>query len=191
MSGAPGLRPEDRADFEAVLRLALDTADVRSVLRTDPSGRAAERLRDWSLAAAEEISAAAGDEYRDYLDARATAARAPGERTGGNTVWPLLAVLTPLVSAGAGAVLLLVGYGLRLARVATEFAASVAFAGWVLAGTGVVAGCAGLSALLRTALRGPGRGGDVVRAREKWRQVLLERGLLPYVRRNLPESLTR
>ncbi|MEU9451879.1 hypothetical protein [Streptomyces sp. NPDC048277] len=192
MKGTSGLRPEDRADFEEAVRLALAAADIRSALYADPSGRAAGLLRDWALAARDEISAAAADEYREYLAARRTPHGRP--RAGGGMVWPMLAVLTPLISAGAGTALLLVGFGLRVAGAATEFAASVLLAGWVLAVTAVVAGAAGLGALLWTALRGgerrPGRGADAYRARERWRQVLLERGVLPYLRRRLAESLT-
>lgn len=69
-------------------------------------------------------------------------------------------------------------------------------AGWVLALTAAVTVSIGLWALLRTALRrrestSDGRksagGTDVDRARERWRQALLERGLLPYLRSHLPE----
>ncbi|MFJ8494486.1 hypothetical protein ACIRBZ_40015 [Streptomyces sp. NPDC094038] len=192
MSGTPGLRPEDRADFEDAVRLALATADVRSALRTDPSGRAAGLLRAWALAAQDEISAVAAEEYRVYLAARSVPYGRPG--TGDGTVGPMLAVLTPLISAGAGTVLLLVGYGLRLTGAATEFAASVVRAGWVLAAAAAVTGAAGAGALLWAAARGGGRsagqGLDPLQARERWRQVLLERGVLPYLRRRLPDALT-
>jgi hypothetical protein len=103
-------------------------------------------------------------------------------------------VLTPVVAAVAAAVLLLIGYGARLAEVATGFATSVVTAGWVLALTAAVTACIGLWALLRTALRQregtsecrePAGGTDVDRARERWRQALLERGLLPYLRSHL------
>ncbi|MGW5653711.1 hypothetical protein [Streptomyces humi] len=189
MSGTPGLRPEDRADFEEAVRLALATADVRSALLADPSGRAAGLLRDWALAAQDEISAVAAVEYRVYLAARNVPYGRPG--SGDGTVGPLLGVLTPLLSAGAGVVLLLVGYGLRLAGAVTEFAASVIRAGWVLAAAAAVTGAAGVGALLWVASRGGRRQGlDPLRARERWRQVLLDRGVLPYLRRRLPDVLT-
>ncbi|MEU1306868.1 hypothetical protein ABZ443_45260, partial [Streptomyces shenzhenensis] len=66
MSGVPGLGPGDRADFEQVLRAALETAEIRSALGADPTGGAAARLRAWALAADPEIAAAAPDEYRAY-----------------------------------------------------------------------------------------------------------------------------
>jgi hypothetical protein len=178
-------------EFERVLQCALEVVDIRSVLRRDPTGRAARRLRDLALEATEEIASAAADEYRDYLAARET--RDAREAAEGG-LWPVLAVLTPVVAAVAAAVLLLIGYGARLAEVATGFATSVVTAGWVLALTAAVTACIGLWALLRTALRQregtsecrePAGGTDVDRARERWRQALLERGLLPYLRSHL------
>ncbi|MFE7836159.1 hypothetical protein ACFU53_08905 [Streptomyces sp. NPDC057474] len=68
-----GLRPEDRAEFEAVLSMALDTPDIRDVLRADPSGLAVRRLRVRASADADEIVAAARGEYRAYLTAIASA----------------------------------------------------------------------------------------------------------------------
>ncbi|GAB2972032.1 hypothetical protein GCM10023080_040040 [Streptomyces pseudoechinosporeus] len=50
MAHPSGLRPQDRADFEAVLHLALNTPDILSALRADPTGRAATRLRLRALA---------------------------------------------------------------------------------------------------------------------------------------------
>jgi hypothetical protein len=61
------LRPEDRPDFEAVLRRALTTTDIRETLDADPSGRAAARLRRLVLANADEIAAAAHEEYGAYV----------------------------------------------------------------------------------------------------------------------------
>ncbi|MFE2964906.1 hypothetical protein ACFXKC_14780 [Streptomyces sp. NPDC059340] len=183
-------------EFERVLQCALDVVDIRSALRRDPTGRAARRLRDLALEATEEIASAAADEYRDYLAARET--RDAREAAEGG-LWPVLAVLTPVVAAVAAAVLLLIGYGARLVEVATGFATSVVTAGWVLALTAALTACIGLWALLRTALRQregqregtsdgrgePAGGTDVDRAKERWRQALLERGLLPYLRSHL------
>lgn len=53
------LRPEDRADFEAVPHPALSTADIRGALGADPTGRAATQLRAHALAHADDITAAA------------------------------------------------------------------------------------------------------------------------------------
>lgn len=179
----------DRADFERVLRRALDTPDIRSALHADPTGRAAKRLREWALEAADEIGAAADEEYRAYREARDRRPRGRFPVVDG-TVAPLLLVLTPLVATLSAAVLLLVGYALRLASVAV-------IAGWVLAGIAAVTALTGLGVLLRAALRGgdgtpeerPGTTPDVQRARDRWQQALLERGVLPYLRHRLPEAL--
>ncbi|MCZ1003420.1 hypothetical protein O1M63_44485 [Streptomyces mirabilis] len=204
MTNTPGLRPEDRADFESVLHLALGLIDIRSALLGEPTVRTSASLYAQALAAAEEITAAASDEYRDYLAVRKAAERLKGLRskrfpTVDGALWPALVVLTPLVAGAAAAVLLLIGYGLHLADAEPEFAASVTTAGWVLALTAMVTALVGLRPPLRTAVRrrsgrgldgqGP-EGGDAVEgAREKWRQALLERGVLPYLRSHLPESL--
>lgn len=73
MTNTPGLRPEDRADFESVLRLALGLIDIRSALLGEPTVRTSASLYAQALAAAEEITAAASDEYRDYLAVRGPA----------------------------------------------------------------------------------------------------------------------
>jgi hypothetical protein len=68
----------------------------------------------------------------------------------------------------------------------------------MLALVAVVTLAVGLWALLRTALRRRDEppdgqrlsdGVDVERARERWQEALLERGVLPYLRLHLPESL--
>lgn len=194
-----GIWPQDRADFVDLLHRALDDRDVRDALRADPSGESALRLRARALAAADEIAAAADEEYRVYLAVRATA-REPRSSAGsaGSTGWLLLAVLAPSVSAAAGVVLLLIGYGVGLWGPAPEFAASVRTAGWLLTGFAAVTAAAGLLALLVTAVRGQGPrrplrstvadAADAEAARQRWRRALLERGLRPYLRRHLPDT---
>ncbi|MFL4902197.1 hypothetical protein ACJ6WF_03225 [Streptomyces sp. MMS24-I2-30] len=217
-----GLCPADRADFAQVVLAALDTAEIRGALSTDPTGRAALRLRTWALAAETEIAAAVPDEYGAHVAARAptdgvrTAPPARNRPTGRDLRLPP-AALMPLISALSAAVLLLIGYGLRLAGAATRFAGSVRTAGWTLAVVALAGAGIGLSALSRTVPRtdggpdtrsapgtpprrsapgqpaGPGGSGaaaDAERARQAWRQALLDRGVLPYLRRRLPESLT-
>ncbi|MEU2866996.1 hypothetical protein ACIQWL_53440 [Streptomyces mirabilis] len=44
MTNTPGLRPEDRADFELVLRLALGLIDIRSALLGEPTVRTSASL---------------------------------------------------------------------------------------------------------------------------------------------------
>ncbi|MFF0226797.1 hypothetical protein [Streptomyces sp. NPDC004629] len=207
MSGVPGRCPGDRADFAQVLRSALDTAEIRAALSVDATGRAATRLYAWALAADAEIAAAAQDEYRAYAAARATAGHrtspAEGPPLAGGAGLPP-AVLLPLVSAVSAAVLLLIGHGLLLSGTAVRFAGSVRSAGWVLAVAAVAAAALGVATPHRAA---PGRDAgqaaargpvppespvsadDVERARRRWQQALLERGVLPYLRRRLPDSL--
>ncbi|WP_230197042.1 hypothetical protein [Streptomyces coriariae] len=207
MIGGPALRPQDRVDFETVLDMALALTDVRAGLRDDLDRNSTTRLRAQALGAAEEIAAAAGAEYRAYCAVRTAVGRRASAPDGrfpapDGAVWPVLAVLVPAVSAVAAAALLLIGYGLRLVGQGEGFAASVVTAGWMLALVAAVTTAAGLWALLLTALRGrdepgtasPGargsaNGADVERARERWREALLERGVLPYLRLHLPEPL--
>ncbi|MEU1298161.1 hypothetical protein ABZ439_37860 [Streptomyces sp. NPDC005840] len=189
MHTTSGIWPQDRADFVELLHQALEEREIRDALRADPSGEAAVRLRSRALAAADEIAAAADEEYRVYLAARATSAgRGPAT---GSTGLLLLAVLAPPVSAAAGVVLLLIGYGAGLWGPVSEFALSARTAGWLLTGFGAVTAISGLLALLVTAVRGqggrrPGRSGTE-RARRRWRRALLDRGVLPYLRRHLPD----
>ncbi|MEU0027097.1 hypothetical protein [Streptomyces sp. NPDC006335] len=196
--GTFGQHPEDRADFERALRLALDHDDIRPALRRDRTGRTATRLEVHARSAAEEIAAAADDEYRAYLAAREAAgdpgarspggARGAGSATADGTVRAAVAVLAPLVSAAAAAVLLLIGYGLRLAAPDVDPGASVATAGWTLAVLAVLTGGFSLWALASSALRRTSRANRAERARERWRHALLERGVLPYLRNRLLES---
>ncbi|MGX1910596.1 hypothetical protein ACWIID_17290 [Streptomyces phaeochromogenes] len=224
MAGPTRLRPEDRADFEDVLRQALSTTDIRTALLADPTSAAATRLRAQALRAVDEITAAAGDEYREYLAARAVMERGRRSRTAeehgrpstttvgrgrqsGTTVehgrqpqpadsgalLPALAALTPPIAGTAAAVLLVLGYSLRLADAQGPMGGSLVTAGWVFALIAAASALAGLTALLCTALRTrPGHGDrtgasarNLHHARARWQRALLERGVLPYLRRQL------
>ncbi|MFF7311354.1 hypothetical protein [Streptomyces sp. NPDC008137] len=179
------LRPEDRADFEAVLDLALSAADIRGALGADPTGRAAARLRAHTLAHADDIAAAAEEPYRAYLAVRGAAARheALGSRDTGSLL-PALAVLTPLVAATSAGVLLLLGGLLQVADAPGPLPGSLLASGWTLALVAAVTGLVALAALLRTALsrRGAPTAGRVEQARLAWRQALLDLGVLPRLR---------
>ncbi|EGX58120.1 hypothetical protein SZN_19390 [Streptomyces zinciresistens K42] len=178
------LRPEDRPDFEAVLRLALDTPDIRSALRSDPTGRTARRLRAGALAHADEIAAAARHEYRGYLALRAAARRqAPPHPWAGAGPLPALAVLTPSIAGASAAALLLLGQVLRLTVPDGPTAASLITAGWVL---GLIAALSAPAALV-AALRGRGASAATAarleEARLTWHRALLSHGMLPHLRR--------
>ncbi|WP_405608254.1 hypothetical protein [Streptomyces sp. NBC_00076] len=215
MSEPSGLRPEHRADFEAVLHLALNTPDIRSALRADPAGLAARRLRVRALADAEEIAAPAQAEYRTYLacldlDPPATEAETAGadrhaaesdphrraEGSGprrGAEAGPLPApaVLTPLMAATSAVTLLVLGHLLQLADVHGTLPGSLTTAGWILALVAALSTLVTLAALMGTAVRG--RTGSAHGARRErtwldWRQALLEHGMLPHLRRCLDED---
>jgi hypothetical protein len=106
---------------------------------------------------------------------------------------PALAALTPPIAGTAAAVLLVLGYSLRLADAQGPMGGSLVAAGWVFALIAVASTLAGLTALLCTALRArPGHGDrtgasarNLHHARARWQRALLERGMLPYLRRQL------
>lgn len=182
------LRPADRPDFEAVLHLALGTADIQEELRADPTGRATARLRLRALGDADEITAAASEEYGAYLTWCASARPDPQRRPAADSLLPALAVLTPLIAATSAAVLLVLGHLLQLADTESALPGSLITAGWILA---LIAGAGALlafAALLRTATRGgagTAHSPRLQQARLDWHQALLDRGILPHLRRHL------
>ncbi|WP_206320224.1 hypothetical protein [Streptomyces zingiberis] len=188
MAGPPRLQQEDRADFEAVLRTALCAAEFRGALSADPSGRAAERLRARALRSADAITAESGGTYAAYLAVR-EAARHPRRHTAAEGSWlAALTVLTPLIAAMAATVLLLLGYGLGLTGPQDPLPGTLVTAGWTLALVAAAATLLALGALVVTAVRH--RGGtpsadDVAQARLIWQRDLLDRAMLPYLRRHL------
>ena len=156
---------------------------------------AATRLRAQALRAVDEITAAAGDEYREYVAARAVMERGRQSRTAGEhgrpstttvergqqsgtavehgrqpqpaapgALLPALAALTPPIAGTAAAVLLVLGYSLRLADAQGAMGGSLVTAGWVFALIAVASTLAGLTALLCTALRARPGHGDRTRA---------------------------
>ncbi|MGW0762854.1 hypothetical protein ACWD1Y_41390 [Streptomyces sp. NPDC002814] len=193
MADPSGLRPQDRADFEAVLHLALNTPDILGALRADPTGQAATRLRLRALADADEITAAAYGEYRTYLTcstSNASAEETTPRRPAAGLV-TALAVLTPPVAASSAAVLLLLGYLLQLTDVRGTLPGSLIAAGWVLTLIAALSALIALATLLGTAIRGRGASTHPARleqARLDWQQALLERGMLPHLRRSIGED---
>lgn len=191
-----GLRPQDRADFEAVLHQALNTPEILGALRADPTGRAAmrRRLRLRALADADEITAAAYGEYRAYLTcstSNASAEETTPRRPAGAGLVTALAVLTPPVAASSAAVLLLLGYLLQLTGLRGTLPGSLLTAGWILTLVAALSALIALAALLGTAIRGRGASAHPARleqARLDWQQALLDRGVLPYLRRSIGED---
>ncbi|MFK0282035.1 hypothetical protein ACIQVL_16415 [Streptomyces sp. NPDC090499] len=116
------------------------------------------------------------------------------ETTTGAGGFALALVLAPVLAGTAAAIFLLVGYVLKMLDPAPAFAQTMLTAGWVF---GVVTAAAIIMAgagLLLTALRNSPSleagaygepGGEVAKAREAWRDAVLERGILPFLREAL------
>ncbi|MFI0775556.1 hypothetical protein [Streptomyces sp. NPDC021212] len=108
---------------------------------------------------------------------------------------PMLAVLAPVLAGTAAIIFLLVGYVLHVLDPAPSIAQPMITAGWffaALTAAGILlAGVGLLITALRngsSAIRGEALAEqleEVDRAREAWRQALLERGVLPFLREAL------
>ncbi|RNF87006.1 hypothetical protein [Streptomyces botrytidirepellens] len=219
MKSAPHLFAEDRPEFERVLDEVLRTADRRPDLKGIGQRLTAEQLRTMALSASAAITACAAAEYQDYVVAR-TRLREPApplpmpgapedegdhDHSAGFTgalldasgagLFPMLAVLAPVLAGTAAIIFLLVGYVLHVLDPAPSIAQPMITAGWffaALTAAGILLAAVGL---LITALRNGSsaiRGEalaeqleEVDRAREAWRQALLERGVLPFLREAL------
>lgn len=191
MAGPSRLRPEDRADYESVLDLALSTPDVRGALLADPTGRAAGRLRARAVADADEVTAASGEAYEAYAALRDASRDTPRPGASEGTLLPALMVLTPLVAAVSATILLLLGYVLKLTDTPDALPGSLVTAGWVLALVAAVSALVACTALIVTALRrhgGPPSAERLEQARLAWHQALLDHGLLPRLRRHIAED---
>ncbi|MGV4891907.1 hypothetical protein ACSR0Z_36160 [Streptomyces viridosporus] len=108
-----------------------------------------------------------------------------------------LAVLTPVLSTAAAAVFLLLGYGLQLAGAQQPLAIALIRAGRVAGAVVVPAAAAAGTALVITAARHRATArhpqlntASLAQAHAAWRQALLERGLLPFLRRQLHQPPT-
>ncbi|MFI6638482.1 hypothetical protein [Streptomyces sp. NPDC050504] len=193
------LEAADRADFDEVLEQALADPDVRAALRRPTSRITEEQLRSGALAAADGIAAAAAAEYAALRRLRAPGARGTGAVRGpggsasvGHGLLTALAVLTPVLSAGAAVIFLLLGFALRLTGTRQPLADALVATGWVALAVAVLAAAAAVSALFVAAVRQRAADEpdvhDVQRARAAWREALLERGFLPFLRTRLRSS---
>ncbi|GHJ29899.1 hypothetical protein ABZ654_08480 [Streptomyces hygroscopicus] len=107
----------------------------------------------------------------------------------------MLAVLAPVLAGTAAIIFLIVGYVLNALHPAPSIAQPLVTAGWLFAALTAVGILIAAVGLLLTALRNGSsaiRGGarseqleEVDRAREVWRQALLDRGILPFLREAL------
>ncbi|WP_327316323.1 hypothetical protein [Streptomyces sp. NBC_01235] len=104
------------------------------------------------------------------------------------------AVLTPVLAGTAAVIFLLVGYLLRALDPEQTFARTMLTAGWTFGAVAAAAILVATVALLLAALRNRPSLEDepygelneeVAAAREAWREALLERGILPFLREAL------
>ncbi|MGW6908894.1 DUF5336 domain-containing protein [Streptomyces sp. NPDC054940] len=171
----------------------MSTADITRRLLADRTGRTTARVRTRALSDADEITAAAQNEYTAYLALRAPAERASRHPpTDHGTLLPALTVLTPVVAATSAAIALLLGYVLQLVGTPGVLPASLVTAGWVLTLIAALSTLVALVALLRTAVRergGPPPAQQLEQARQSWQQALLDRGMIPRLRRYVDEEL--
>ncbi|CAL9486349.1 hypothetical protein [Streptomyces sp. enrichment culture] len=158
---------------------------VREELR-HPPGRSAPAARD---AGSEESGGAMG------------LAATMGEvaETAGAGVVAVVAVLAPVLAGTAAVIFLLVGYVLRAVDPDAAFARTMLTTGWVFGAVTAVAILVAAAGLLLTALRNKpsALGGayaeaddELARAREAWREALLERGIVPFLRDALADPGT-
>ncbi|MFJ4619644.1 hypothetical protein [Streptomyces sp. NPDC088812] len=106
----------------------------------------------------------------------------------------IAAVLTPVLAGTAAVIFLLVGYVLKMLDPGQSFAHAMLTTGWAFGAIAAAAILVATVGLLLTALRnrptleaGPYAelSEEVTRAREAWREALLERGILPFLREAL------
>ncbi|MFF4270594.1 hypothetical protein [Streptomyces sp. NPDC001536] len=119
--------------------------------------------------------------------------------TAGAGAVAVVAVLAPVLAGTAAAIFLLVGYILKMLDPQPAFAQTMLTTGWVFGAVTALAILVAAVGLLLTALRnrpsldtGPygELSGEVARAREAWREALLERGVLPFLRDALADPGT-
>lgn len=118
--------------------------------------------------------------------------------TAGAGAVAVAAVLTPVLAGIAAAIFLLVGYILQMLSPPPAFAHAMITIGWVFGALTAAAILVAAGGLLITALRNrptPDTAygeltGEVARAKDAWREALLERGLLPFLRDALADPGT-
>ncbi|MBG0853958.1 hypothetical protein I2W78_19430 [Streptomyces spinoverrucosus] len=124
-----------------------------------------------------------------------TMGEAAAETVGAGAV-AIMAVLAPVLAGTAAAIFLLVGYTLKMLDPEPGIAQTMVTTGWVFGAVTAVAILLAAVGLLLTALRnrpslesGPygELSGEVARAREAWRQALLENGIMPFLREALTD----
>ncbi|MEU5284278.1 hypothetical protein AB0G97_09680 [Streptomyces sp. NPDC020755] len=200
------LGDEDSSDYGRALDVVIASPEIQRLL--ERSGVPGGRLRVRGLAAVARTTPAADAEYRRYaaLRRRARGGRqtagspplsGPGdqERPGAG-VLAVLGVLTPVLAAVAAATFLLLGHGLRLAGALPSLAGTLVGVGWVSLVVAAVTALVSVVALYRTAAKQsadgtasvPDRLPAVEDAREAWLAALRDRGIRPFLLRELAEA---
>jgi hypothetical protein len=120
--------------------------------------------------------------------------------TAGAGAIAVVAVLAPVLAGTAAAIFLLVGFILKVLTPELAFAQTLLTTGWVFGAVTAAAILVAAVGLLLTALRNgssslragaPGElNAEVARAREAWREALLERGIMPFLREALADPGT-
>lgn len=204
MTSAPHLLTEDRPEFDRLLDETLRAADERPELAGLGERLNAEQLRTMALNASALLTAAAAAEYDHYVKVRAelrgealsasadSGEYASGDRDDGAGVSAVVAVLAPILAGTAMLIFLLVGYSLKMIEPEPAFAKTMLTAGWLFGALTVAALLFAVIGLLVTALRNSstevaaaetvGIPDELSRAREAWRNALMERGIIPFLR---------
>ncbi|MEW2220921.1 hypothetical protein AB0939_16750 [Streptomyces sp. NPDC006990] len=125
--------------------------------------------------------------------------------TSGAGLMAVVSVLAPVLAATAAVIFLLLGYALRMLSPEPAVAGPIRSAGWVFAAFAAAGILVAMAGLLLAALRngassiragGGGTGADpggsqlseeVALARSAWREALLERGIVPFLREALAD----
>jgi hypothetical protein len=134
------------------------------------------------------------------------------EASGGAGLLAMVSVLAPVPAGTAAVIFLLLGYALRLASPEPAVAGPIRSAGWVFAAFAAAGVLVAMASLLLAALRNgsssiraPGGGSrgrrvsgaqpqggqlveEVALARAAWRDALLERGIVPFLREALADA---
>ncbi|WP_330458770.1 hypothetical protein OIB37_18875 [Streptomyces sp. NBC_00820] len=117
------------------------------------------------------------------------------ETTGAGAI-AVVAVLAPVLAGTAAVIFLLVGYILRMTAPGQTFARTMLTAGWVFGAMTAASVLVAAVGLLLTALRNSASAEAtdheeasqlVARAKEAWRDALLERGILPFLQEALAQ----
>ncbi|NEA62638.1 hypothetical protein [Streptomyces sp. SID12488] len=120
--------------------------------------------------------------------------------TAGAGAVAVVAVLAPVLAGTAAAIFLLVGYILKMLDPEPAFARTMLTTGWVFGAVTAAAILVAAVGLLLTALRNSPDAeetgaygeltGEVAQARDAWREALLERGIMPFLRDALADPGT-